>query len=177
MTSFRETAGELSSRLAGIEASLIQEMRKRTQLEREAQRLSDQIAEYLKDPGKQLYADVSALKDQLERLQDSLMELHMQVEARKQGLPVEPAPEPEPAAVRPAPERSATLKEKPPRQRRKPAAQQPSPFSKVPLWAWGAGLGVVLLVVAGVVFGPSILESLSAGQGPAVGPFQTSEFC
>ena len=49
LTNYQKSAGEIISRLSGIEASLIQEMRKRTQLERDAQRVSEQILDYLND--------------------------------------------------------------------------------------------------------------------------------
>jgi len=178
LSGLKDTVGEITTRLTGIEASLIQEMRKRTQLERDAQHLSEQITGLLKDPAKQLRADPLSFRDQIERLQDNMIELVIQVEARKQGKTVDPYPELKQtqheniSTAESFPAEKHKLTREKPKSIDHPSGAFPQSYQirKVPSWVWGAGFVIVLLIIAGFIFIPSLFGNQSNNQ-----PEQTKE--
>ncbi|MEJ2759729.1 MAG: hypothetical protein P8046_14715, partial [Anaerolineales bacterium] len=245
----KESTVSIMGQLSGFEALLIQEMRKRAQLEKQALEVEKQIKESLQEPGKQLHANIPALRNQVDALRDEIVELSFQIEERKQAnklketqvqadadqLAVERAEseriaknkakaeadriakekaetdriaEEKAEAVRFAKERAeeerlarervqarkiakekaeanriakekadadriAKEKDKAERLAKRQAAAQKrraaiaefrAVLGKVPVWAWGIGLMIVLLGVTGVIYGPSLIERLSANQ-------------
>ncbi|MGD2028020.1 MAG: TIR domain-containing protein, partial [Anaerolineales bacterium] len=89
LAELNDSAAEIINRLNTFEALMIQDMRKRTQLEKEAQQLKERVREHLGDPKKQLRVDVGLFREQVEKLQDNLMELALQIEERKQTRALE----------------------------------------------------------------------------------------
>ena len=170
LAALKQSAAEIKSQLSSFEAVMIQEMRTRTRLEDEVRRLEELVVEHLADPAKQLRVDVRQYRQQIDTLRERLLELSLQIEARKQGIPIEePGPaeaKPQPVVI-PEPEKQPTPKEavKPvPVRQPKPrvrTAEKIGPAQivrKVPAWAWG-GLSVILLAA---VFGPMLLKGISA---------------
>ena len=170
LAALKQSTAEIKSQLSNFEAVMIQEMRKRAQLEEEVQRLEELVSEHLSDPAKQLRVDVRTYHQQIEKLRERLLELSLQIEARKQGLVVE---ESSPAEEKPQPIPRLEPEERPASKevRKSKPVRQPQPKSrraqkidlgqmlrKVPIWAWG-GLVVVAL---GAIFGPMLWKGISA---------------
>ena len=111
LAALKQSAIEIKKQLAQVEALMIQETRKRTRLEKQALKFEAQVDDSLIDPGKLLLVDTSDFEQEIERLNEGLHELVLQVEARKQGLVTEEEatqqeshPAQEEAAVEPAAE-------------------------------------------------------------------------
>lgn len=91
LAELKDSATEIINRLNTFEALMIQDMRKRTVLEREAQQFKEQLREHLSDPKKQLRVDIGVFSERVEKLQDNLMELALQIEEGKQARALEAA--------------------------------------------------------------------------------------
>lgn len=179
LAELKASASEIKQQLAQVEALMIQETRKRTRLEKQAQKIEAQVDDSLLDPGKTLLVDVEAFQQEVDKLTEGLYELALQVEARKQGHVIEDEPLPEleeketePVIKKPAP--------KPERKPLKPKVAKPRPdigktLSKVPIWFWGVAAVVVIGVVFGIIFGPDLYQSISASRSESGQPIPTVE--
>ncbi|MBN2043637.1 MAG: TIR domain-containing protein [Anaerolineales bacterium] len=177
LAELKQSAAEIKRQLSQFEALMIQEMRKRTQLEKQAQKIEAQVEGSLLDPGKTLQVDVEAVQQEIEKLNEGLYELALQVEARKQGRVIEEDlfPEVEEPAVEPV-----SIKPKPERKPRQPKAAKPKPeigkaLAKVPIWVWGAAAVVIIGVVLGVILGPDLYQRISTSLAESSSPTLSTE--
>jgi hypothetical protein len=175
----KQSASEIQRQLSQFEALMIQEMRLRTRLEKQAQNIEAQVSDSLSQPGRMLLVDISAYRQEIEKLTEGLNELALQIEARKQGLVIEEEFEedpkleiaesrPEPVIVKPAP--------RPKKKLRRPKVDRPGPdikgiLAKVPIWVWGGALVLIL----SVIFGPDLYRGISTSLAESVQSTQTDE--
>lgn len=138
------SATEILSRLSAFEVVLIQEMRKRTQLEKEAQTIAAIAQEHLKDSRKQLRVDIAEYQIQIDKLQDNLTKLALQIEARKQGTPVDDD------LLFEKPEIPERKKKQPRKKTPRQARERKNPFTHVPIWAWAGGAVFLIALVWGL---------------------------